>query len=229
MAKDKPGIVMYWGMFDMLDRVKPEKVKPLLKAIRNLAQYGEFPDFGGDEALELVWPLIEQQVIADSARYEKVRQQRVNAINARWEKERAKSSEVYERIQPYTGVYEEERNIPITNTNTDTNTKTETKRESKPAPTRHKYGEYSNVLLSDEDMGKLKTEFPEDWQKRIERLSEYIASTGKAYKNHLATLRAWAKKDKEETKGVKPDAKPKSLADEWGGDIPACFRTIKVD
>ena len=64
-------------------------------------------------------------------------------------------------------------------------------------PTRHKYGIYKNVLLTDEDMEKLKTEFPDDWQNRIERLSEYIASSGKTYKNHLATIRVWAKKDKE--------------------------------
>ena len=64
-------------------------------------------------------------------------------------------------------------------------------------PTRHKYGTYKNVLLTDEDMEKLKTEFPDDWQNRIERLSEYIASSGKTYKNHLATIRVWAKKDKE--------------------------------
>jgi predicted phage replisome organizer len=59
---------------------------------------------------------------------------------------------------------------------------------------RHKYGAYNNVLLSDTDLEKLKTEFP-DYKERIERLSEYIASTGKSYKNHLATIRSWAKKD----------------------------------
>ncbi len=67
-------------------------------------------------------------------------------------------------------------------------------------PTRHKYGFYKNVLLSDEDMEKLKSEFPHDWEQRIERLSEYIASKGAKYKNHLATIRAWARKE------VKPDA-----------------------
>lgn len=61
--------------------------------------------------------------------------------------------------------------------------------------TRHKYGAYNNVLLSDTDLEKLKAEFP-DYKERIERLSEYIASTGKSYKNHLATIRSWAKKDK---------------------------------
>jgi hypothetical protein len=63
-------------------------------------------------------------------------------------------------------------------------------------PTKHKYGEYQNVLLSDEDMEKLKTEFPSDFQERIERLSIYKASSGKSYKNDLATIRNWARKDK---------------------------------
>lgn len=61
---------------------------------------------------------------------------------------------------------------------------------------RHKYGEYSNVLLSDVEYEKLKSEFPSDYTERIENLSSYIASTGKTYKNHLATIRNWAKKDK---------------------------------
>lgn len=70
-------------------------------------------------------------------------------------------------------------------------------------PARHKYGEYKNVLLSDEDIEKLKAEFPSDWQERIERLSEYIASSGKSYKNYLATIRNWAKRDKEKTAAEK--------------------------
>lgn len=65
--------------------------------------------------------------------------------------------------------------------------------------TRHKYGAYQNVLLTDEELEKLKAEFPADWQERLERLSEYIASSGKHYKNHLATLRSWARRDKPKT------------------------------
>ncbi len=61
-------------------------------------------------------------------------------------------------------------------------------------PTKHKHGEYSNVLLTDEELNKLKDEFF-DWEERIERLSSYIASTGKAYKSHFATIRNWARKD----------------------------------
>lgn len=69
---------------------------------------------------------------------------------------------------------------------------------------RHKHGEYNNVLLSDEDYEKLKSEFPSDYEERIERLSSYMASTGKSYKNHLATIRNWARKDRSKTESNVP-------------------------
>ena len=67
--------------------------------------------------------------------------------------------------------------------------------KTKAKPTRHKYGEYKNVLLSDQELEKLKSEFPSDWQKRIENVSEYCATSGRTYKNYLAVIRKWAKKD----------------------------------
>jgi hypothetical protein len=72
-----------------------------------------------------------------------------------------------------------------------------------PKPQRHKYGHYMNVLLSDEEYEKLQEEFPHDYTDRIERLSEYIASTGKKYKNYLATIRSWARKDSDKPSGPK--------------------------
>ena len=65
---------------------------------------------------------------------------------------------------------------------------------------RRKYGEYSNVLLSDTDLAKLKAEFPTDWEERIEKLSNYMESKGVSYKNHLATIRNWARRDREAKK-----------------------------
>ena len=70
--------------------------------------------------------------------------------------------------------------------------------------TRHKHGEYQNVLLTDADLEKLKDEFPTDWQQRIDRLSGYIQSKGVAYKDHLATIRNWARKDNQD-KPKEPD------------------------
>lgn len=75
--------------------------------------------------------------------------------------------------------------------------KTERIKDGEKKGSRHKYGQYGNVLLSDEEYEKLTNEFPHDYGKRIERLSEYMASTGKSYKNHLVTIRSWARRDAE--------------------------------
>lgn len=57
------------------------------------------------------------------------------------------------------------------------------------------YGKYENVFLSDHELDMLKGEFPRDWNERIDRLSEYMESTGKRYKSHIATLRSWSRMD----------------------------------
>ena len=62
-------------------------------------------------------------------------------------------------------------------------------RECESTPT---YGRYKNVFLSDEEL----TELPTLWQTYIDRLSEYMASTGKQYQNHAATIRRWAAEDR---------------------------------
>ena len=57
------------------------------------------------------------------------------------------------------------------------------------------YGRYENVFLTDMELSELQAELPEKWAYYIERLSGYIASTGKKYKNHAATIRRWAADD----------------------------------
>ena len=79
----------------------------------------------------------------------------------------------------------------------DTSTYRKTSSPKSEKPIKHKYGEYKNVLLSDNELKKLQSEFF-DWEDRIERLSSYVASTGKSYKSHYATIRNWARKDKEQ-------------------------------
>ena len=90
-------------------------------------------------------------------------------------------------------------NVTVTQGNaTEEEREEDIKKESKNIrDSKHKHGEYNNVLLSDSELEKLQTEYI-DWQERIERLSSYIASTGKAYKSHYATIRNWARKDQQQ-------------------------------
>lgn len=58
------------------------------------------------------------------------------------------------------------------------------------------YGEFSNVLLTDEEHSKLISQLGEDGTKqRIENLSLYVASKGKKYSSHYATILSWERKN----------------------------------
>ena len=65
-----------------------------------------------------------------------------------------------------------------------------------PAPA---YGRYQNVFLTDEELADLQASFPAVWEQYIEKLSEYMASTGKRYQSHAATIRRWAGEDAKRT------------------------------
>lgn len=63
-----------------------------------------------------------------------------------------------------------------------------------------KFGEFESVLLTKEELDKLKSRLPEQTNNYIERLSNYIASTGKRYKSHYATILNWVQKDSQNNK-----------------------------
>ena len=70
----------------------------------------------------------------------------------------------------------------------------QTKRASEGQPPAA-YGRYKNVFLSDADLLGLEKDFPGKWEYYLDRLSCHIASTGKRYKSHAATIYKWAQED----------------------------------
>ena len=99
--------------------------------------------------------------------------------------------------------YDIDTTVSVSVTDTVTDTVTEKPKKTK-KPTKHKYGEYNNVLLTDEELEKLKIEYSCDYLERIENLSSYMESTGKPYKSHYATIRNWARKEEKEKANKKP-------------------------
>ena len=86
------------------------------------------------------------------------------------------------------------------------------------ANSKHKYGEYGNVLLKDEELQKLKEEY-ENWEELIKYLDEYIEMKGYKAKSHYLCIKKWVvdavkkqnlKINKSGTKEEKPDG-----ADIW--------------
>lgn len=72
------------------------------------------------------------------------------------------------------------------------------------------------MVLSEKDLAELKKELPALWESYVERLSEYMASTGKSYKNHAATIRRWANADR---KGAAPPSRNRDYTVKEGDTI----------
>lgn len=87
------------------------------------------------------------------------------------------------------------------------------KQNTKKINTKEYYGEYKNVFFTDEQYEKLLKEFPNDYEERIQRLDDYMQSTGKKYKDCLATIRVWAKKDGNNKEYINSNQQKKE--DEW--------------
>lgn len=83
-------------------------------------------------------------------------------------------------------------NMPQINTNIQNTKKSNTKKQN--TDIKREYGEFKNVLLTDDDYKKLEEI---NALSQIENLSSYMASTGKRYKSHYATILNWDRRDKQ--------------------------------
>lgn len=72
------------------------------------------------------------------------------------------------------------------NTNKQSTNKQNTKEQSK-----HKYGEYQHVLLTDKEHTHLLELYGSSLDEHIKILDEYIETSGKNYKNHSLVLQKW--------------------------------------
>lgn len=69
--------------------------------------------------------------------------------------------------------------------------------EAPKAPKKLPHGEFHNVMLTDEEMNALRAKVY-NADTLVEELSQYLASSGKRYKSHYATLLNWSRRRSEE-------------------------------
>ena len=80
---------------------------------------------------------------------------------------------------------------------------------------KEKFGEFENVFLSADELQKLKSKLGAETESYIERLSSYIASSGKKYKSHYATILSWTQKDTKSFGGVDHGRSGRKLCTEY--------------
>lgn len=166
---------------EVIEPLSDEERGRLFSAMLSYARDGEAPELTGNE--RFIWPVARQGIDREAAFLKK------QAENGSKGGRPKKATETQENPEKPNETQKSHKDNDNDNDKDKDNSVKEIKEK------RHRYGEYGNVLLSDEELEKLRAEFP-DYQQRIERLSEYIAKTGKSYKSHLATIRSWARTDR---------------------------------
>jgi len=104
---------------------------------------------------------------------------------------------------PSTELAEQSTELAISSTKVSSPAVAQKKKETKQKKlNKRKYGEFNNVLLTDEEYQKLVTRFGvTGTTERIEGLSLGIESKGYKYQSHYATILAWEKRDKKGGQG----------------------------
>ena len=79
-------------------------------------------------------------------------------------------------------------------------------------PAKNSYGEFGNVKMTTAEFEKLvQAEGADRANALIEELSSYLASSGKRYKSHYATLLNWGRRKDKESKGAPKSFKQQDL------------------
>lgn len=95
---------------------------------------------------------------------------------------------------PYKNVYDpsiKNNTSPSIEMYTDNNKVINNKINTKLEVSKHKYGEYSHVLLTDKEHTHLLDLYGDSLDEHIKILDEYIETSGKKYKNHSLVIQKW--------------------------------------
>lgn len=83
--------------------------------------------------------------------------------------------------------------------------KTDSSQNNRRENARRCFGQYQNVFLSDSELADLQSTYPGQYEDYINRLSAYMASNGKHYANHYATIRKRLDEDSKSKPGKNYD------------------------
>lgn len=76
---EKPGVLLYWETFEVLESLLDGEAKIMLAAIKNYSRYGIVPDFSDNRVLATLWVIIQSKLDADSNKYKEICTKRAEA------------------------------------------------------------------------------------------------------------------------------------------------------
>lgn len=103
MTEGKPGIMLYYRTTGAMEDLDDGQFGRLVRAMLDYGRSGKEPKLEG--TLAAVWPFLKDKIDDDDARYAKMRRQRQQAINKRWDKVRAEKAEKAEKGENWMAAY----------------------------------------------------------------------------------------------------------------------------
>ncbi len=209
----------------------------LFSAMLTYARESRIPELSGNE--RFVWPTAKLHIDREAAYLEKKRESA--SLGGRTRQARASAVKHPQASSSIDAQKDNDKDNDNDKENDKENDKDKEKEKDKkyffsaggedvPLPR----GRYANIPLTESQLAQLRAEFPGDFQQRLDRLSEYVAASGKVYQDHLAVLRSWARKDAEEARaasarGRARAAPRKSESDDWMKEYVKRYCKVKED
>lgn len=190
----RDSVLIYTENIDIISELTDEQAGILLKAIMSY-QVDQVEQNIDDPVARIAFKAIKKQVDRCNENYEEMKRKRSEAGKKGMEKRWSDNKSVAEDNTVITN-----DNTAITNDNTDKqddnkdnlNVKDKVKDNVKVKDIKHKHGEYSHVLLTDNEYSALLQEFGAGVVAEAVRLvDEYCETSGKRYKNYNLVIRKW--------------------------------------
>ena len=179
----KNSFIIYNSFYEPLKNLSNEQLGKLFRAIFDYTIDGKVTE---DNEILVAFMFIKNQLDMDNEKYQDIKQKRSEAGKKHKGNQYTKGNKMEQMEQNGTNGSDND------NVNVNDNDIYKKKNIKK-----KKYGEFDNVLLTDEEYKKLEEK---DLLSFIERLSTYVASTGTRYKSHYATILNWSRKEPKQVK-----------------------------
>ena len=188
------------------------KIGKLFYAVIQYRLNGTLPDFGSDLALKILFNQIKDHIDMNEEKYEEIRQTKVKAAKARWQKEKAKqetfgtppqnNESLCKTMHVHTESNGECYNDNVNdndnandtdnvNVNADGNACAHSDTQINTQTQKRAYGTYLNVFLYDWEYCDLSRRFSVNLNDIINSMSSYLKTTGKVYADCYVKLLGW--------------------------------------
>lgn len=189
----KDSFILYNSFYEPIKNLTNEQLGKLFRAIFDYTING---DVTKDNDILIAFMFIKNQIDLDTKKWEEERKKRSEAgrlggINRAKNQNQKLSSKSKQCLGVLRSAKQSQANqADNVNVNVNVNNKKENNKKKK-------FGEFDNVLLTEEEYTKLEKS---NLLPYIEKLSSYIASKNKKYKSHYATILTWSRKDNSNNK-----------------------------